>query len=85
MISPTKDEVRALVNLKSAGKDFEVVMRWIHNSMVQQSLDNNQQRNETEYRLIQGRNIELSEILEHYKEAENTLRDIQKPQPSTPS
>ena len=84
MIQPEKEELRALFNLKST-KDFEVIVAWMDRSLIKQSIDNNNTRDETESNMTKGRNQELEEFLTHVKDAEINFRNAGKAQQSTPS
>ncbi len=65
MIAPSEITARAIVNL-SGNQNWEVILQWIDESAILQSLKNNHNRGE-ETIIMQGRNLELEDLLKHVK------------------
>lgn len=65
MIKPNEDVIRALSNLEG-NFNWRVITEWINESLFAQSVKNNHSKGEDTVKM-QGRNLELEELLKHIK------------------
>jgi len=84
MIAPDKDVVMAIVRLKS-DQGFQRITKWLSDSLVKQSIDNNGERDDILNRQTQGRNLELKEQLDYMRDAEAMLDNMKDPQKEKPA
>jgi hypothetical protein len=78
MISPDKDVIASLYRLRG-DISFQRIIKWIQDSYEEQSFRNNHEREEYMRIQRQGRNLELEEFLDHYKNAEADFKRLQEP------
>ena len=76
MIKPDEKISRALYNLQD-NSNFEVVAKWIHDSMIDISLKNNKCTGETTIK-NQGRALVLEEMLVHIEQAGSYVNNYRK-------
>jgi hypothetical protein len=71
MMKPSVNTARAIVSLAD-NPNWQEVLKWIDESAVLQSLQNNHKRGE-ETVIMQGRNLELEDILNYVGKADGYL------------
>ncbi|MGA3282523.1 MAG: hypothetical protein ABSD50_16260 [Smithella sp.] len=74
MIKPDENVIRAIKNL-SGNTSFECIIEWIDNSLSEQAINNCNSVGENTIK-IQGRCLELKEILNYINNADNFLINI---------
>ena len=72
MITPTKDELLAALRLQGS-RDFQIILNWFRRSLTEQSVENNNTRDEILMRHMQGRGLEDEEFLNHVITAQASL------------
>lgn len=63
MLKPTPEQIRAIANM-AHNSNWDVVVDWVRDSLIKQSIANNSSVGETTVK-NQGRNLELKELLDH--------------------
>jgi 3-dehydroquinate dehydratase len=74
MIKPTEKVIRAMHNLEN-NPSWQEIVEWISNSLITQSVANNSSKGEETIKM-QGRNLELQEILKHYSNREGYINNL---------
>lgn len=74
MITPDEIQLNALARLKN-DTDFGTFMVLMRDSLTFQSLENNKTESEREFRIMQGRNQELVDILDKIEHAQNNIEN----------
>jgi len=67
MLKPSTETIKAIINLES-NPFWKEVVKWLNDSLISQSIQNNKNRGEDTIKM-QGRNIEIAELLHHIKES----------------
>jgi len=75
MIDPDKETLKSVIALKRNG-DFLNVLKWITDSLMIQSIENNSTMEEGPFRINQGRNLEDKAFLDHVENAEELFKTL---------
>ena len=71
MIAPSEKTARALANLAN-NENWKIFIQWVDESAILQSIKCNRMRGE-ETIIMQGRNLELEDLLKHINKASEYL------------
>lgn len=74
MIKPSEMTIKAINGLVDNG-NFKTVLQWFEESAIQQSIKLNHMRGE-EVPIMQGRNLEIEDILTHISKATDYSKNV---------